>query len=395
MNKIIILLVSFNLYALSVNTALESYNQNEDFQTAINEIKIFKAQESQTFGNVLPTLELNSNFTKQSGTNNSFVGTEQRQTFLSLRQPLFRGFSEFNAIDYAEKLSKTKKLAKEVVKRELQLKIADTFMQAYGLQKEIDLFKELVNINNKNFVLIKRREKIGKSKKSDLLRSRASLLQVKSELTQLNERLQTSLIDLERLTNKKAKVLTYKEVYPKRVFNLEEHPSVKASKLLYEASDDLIASSKGGHYPQLDFSANYYLEQEGVFNQRDWDMAVNLTLPLYEGNRTSSEIREQKLTQKRSLITYEKVKRDLATLLKKLDVQSKLLDQQISAYKLSVRASNESYKEILKDFKLRLTTDLDLNNSLSAYLNEKRNLIQLDVKKKFIKLQELIIKGLI
>jgi outer membrane protein TolC len=149
-------------FALKVDSALESYKDNENYLNAVNEIKLFKVKEDKVFGNILPTLELNSNFTKQPSTNNSFVGTEQRQTFLSLRQPLFRGFSEFNALEYAQKLSETKKLAKEVVKRELQLQIADVFMQAYGLQKEISLFKELVKTNNNNFKLVKERQKIGK-----------------------------------------------------------------------------------------------------------------------------------------------------------------------------------------------------------------------------------------
>jgi len=381
-------------FALKVDSALESYKENESYLNAVNEIKLFKVKEDKVFSNILPTLELNSNFTKQPSTNNSFVGTEQRQTFLSLRQPLFRGFSEFNALEYSQKLSETKKLAKEVVKRELQLQIADVFMQAYGLQKEISLFKELVRTNNDNFELVKQRQKIGKSKKSDLLRSQASLLQVKAQLTQLNEQFQIRLVDLERLTNKKVKKLTFQKINPIRKFDLNEHPSVKAAKLLYEASDELIASSKGNHYPQIDFNANYYIEQEGVFNQRDWDMAVNLTFPLYEGGRTSSEVREQELIKKRNAISYERVKRDLDTLLQKLSIQSRLLNRQLSAYELSVKASNSSYKEIMKDYKLRLTTNLDLNDALQIYLQEKRNLIQLDVKKKFIQLQEIIIKGL-
>jgi len=381
-------------FALEITSALESYKENENFKNAINEIEIFQAREDGTFGNVLPTLELNSNYTKQSATNNSFVGSEQRQSFITLRQPLFRGLSEFNALDYAEKLSETKKLAKEVIKRELQLQIADQFMQAYGLQKEISLFKELVIINTNNFKLIKEREKIGKSKKSDLLRAQANLLQIKAQLTQLNEQLETSLIDLQRLTNKRSDNLKYIDIKKMDNFTVDTHPSVKVARLLFEASDDLIASSKGNHYPQLDFNANYYLEQEGVFNERDWDMAVNLTIPIYEGGRTSSQIREQELLKKRNALILEQTKRDLETMLKKLNTQSTLLNQQLRAYELSVKASYESYREILKDYKLRLTTNLDLNNALESYLQEKRNLISLDTKKKFIHLQEIIIKGL-
>lgn len=381
-------------YAVELNKLLDSYKTNEDYLSALNEIELFKATEDKTFGNVLPTLELNSNYTKQSSTSNSFVGAEQRQTFLTLRQPLFRGFSEFAAMDYAEKLSETKRLAKKVVKQDLQLRIADLSMQAFQLMREKELFSELLRINNNNYQLIKEREKIGKSKKSDLLRARANVLQLKAQMTQLNEQLETTLIDLKRVTGIEVDRIEYQAPIRQQTFNIEEHPSVKAAKILSDAGDDLIKSSKGNHYPSVDLSANYYLEQEGVFNQRDWDMAVNLTFPLYEGGRSSSEIREQELIKKRNQISYEKTKRDVETLLRKLSTQGLLIKQQVEAYESSVKASYKSYQEILKDYKLRLTTNLDLNNALEVYLQEKRNLIQLESKAKFIQLQESIIKGL-
>lgn len=391
---ILFFLFSLNLFAVELDQLLNSYKANEDYQNALNEIELFKATEDKTFGNVLPTLELNSNFTKQSTPRNSFIGAEQRQTFITLRQPLFRGFSEFAALDYAEKLSETKRLAKKIVKQDLQLRIADLSMQAFRLLKEIDLFRELLKINTNNYNLIKKRERIGKSKKSDLLRARANVLQLKAQMTQLNEQLKITVIDLKRMTGLEVDSIQY-ELPPKNIsFNIDQHPSIKAAKLLYEASEDLIDSAKGNHYPEVDLSANYYLEQEGVFNQRDWDMAVNLTFPLYEGGRSSNEIREQELIKKRNSIAYEKAKRDLETLIKKLDTQELLIKQQVEAYESSVRASYSSYQEILKDYKLRLTTNLDLNNALEVYLQEKRNLIQLESKEKFIKLQKAIIKGL-
>ena len=389
-----ILLSSHHAFAIELTKLLDSYESNEDYQNALNEIELFKATEDKTLGNVLPTLELNSNFTTQSTPTNSFIGAEQRQTFITLRQPLFRGFSEFAALDYAEKLSMTKKLAKKVVKQDIQLRIADLSMQAYRLIKEKELFRELIRINNNNYKLIKKRERIGKSKKSDLLRARANVLQLKAQMTQLNEELKTTLIDLKRVTALEVNSVEYNYQKSDIVFNIEEHPSIKVARTLYEAGDDLIDSSKGNHYPQVDLSANYYLEQEGVFNQRDWDMAVNLTFPLYQGGRTSSEIREQELIKKRNLIAYEKAKRDLQTLINKLDTQAKLIKQQVEAYKLSVKASYSSYQEILKDYKLRLTTNLDLNDALEVYLQEKRNLIQLESKEKFIELQSSIIKGI-
>ena len=369
------------------------YHVSEDYQNALNEIELFKASEDKVTGNVLPTIELNSNFTKQDSTNNSFVGTEQRQTFITLRQPLFRGFQEFASIDYAQKLSQTKKLAKEVVKQEVKLNIADLSVQVYRFMQEKELLNELLKINNDNFELIKKREKIGKSKKSELLRAKANVLRLKAQITQLNEQLETTLLELKRATGLEVDKVDYNIKFTGTQFDIDEHPSIKAAKLLYEAGSDLIDSSKGNHYPQVDLSANYYLEQEGVFNQREWDMALNLTFPIYEGGRSASEIKEQELIKKRNYITYLKTKRDLSTLLKKLETQSRLVKQQIKAYESSVKASYKSYQEIRKDFKLKLTTNLELNNALELYLQEKRNLIELESKEKFVSLQQTIIKG--
>jgi|LUMW01.1.fsa_nt_gb outer membrane protein len=385
----------YHALGISIKDALKLYVKNETYINATQELELAKTQEAKVFGDILPSLELNSNYTKQSSTQNDFVGSTQRQTFLTLRQPLFRGLKEFAALDYAQKLLEIKKLTKEAVKREVQMLIANHFMLVYQLKQELALSKELIEINQKNYEFIKQRQKIGRSKKSDLLVARATLLSSRSELYQQQEQLKKVILDLSRVIQTPLESFEYslKDMDSNPNMNIDTHPSVVASKILYEATEQQIKIAKSGHYPTVDLSANYYLEQEGTFNQRDWDMAVNLTFPIFSGNKTSKEIVEQKIVKQQNQNNYLKTRNDLKVMMDKIFMTISLAKKQLRAYEASTAASLSGYKEVLKDYKLRLTTNLELNSSLQNYIQEKKKLIQIQAKEKLAKVQIAILNG--
>ena len=392
----LLVLFSFKSYSqtLKLDKALSLYSNTEQYKFAINEINIFTSKEDQLFSGILPSLELNSSFTRQPETSLSFIGNEQRQTFLTLRQPLFQGMKQFAALNYAQKLSKSKLFSKESVKREIKLKIGNLFLRVHQLGEEIKLYNELITIKKSNYNLVRKRQKIGKSKMSELLTSKASLAISKAEIIQLKDQQKNAIIDLKRILQIPFDDLVLGPINSKAaVINIDNHPSIKAAKLLYDASDDLIKSSKSGHYPTVDFSANYYLEQEGVFNERDWDVAVNLNLPIYSGGKTTASVLEQKLNKKNNFLNYQRIKKDLRTLFTKIESNYNYSLLQIKAYKLSTEASYKSYIENLSDYKLKLTNDLNLNNSLESYIKEKQRLIRLKSSSQLLKLQLLILNG--
>ncbi|MCO5062826.1 MAG: TolC family outer membrane protein [Rhizobiaceae bacterium] len=85
---------------------------------------------------------------------------------------------------------------------------------------------------------------------------------------------------------------------------LEEHPAILASKHLVDAADYGVKSAEGAILPQLDafagISRDYSGSQTGGIDSesntwsRNAQIGAQLTIPIYQGGRTSAEVRQAK-----------------------------------------------------------------------------------------------------
>jgi outer membrane protein len=370
-----ILFTTLPTRALEFNEALIHLKKNEDIQRAINQIHVSEAQLDIALSTALPTLSLQSSFVRQASTQSTFVGKEQRQTLLNLRQPLFRGFKSFRSYEFAKQLIKTQELAQDAIMREVQFRFIDLYFDLLKQQKDISLLEESLVSNRNNLKELEKRMQIGRSRKSEVLSTKTQLLRSQGQLLEARERYSLSQKQLARLLNKEVtSELTEptSKKLPDRTNIVDDHPSLKAAKLRLENSEIVVSIEKSDHYPTVNLNANYYLDQEGNFNQREWDFSVNLNLPLYEGGRSSAEIREAKLQQMNTKLEVETISNDLKNLVSQITTSLSLATEQLKTLQESVKTSYDNYQEIKKEYDLKLTNSIEVNNALESYLQEKR-----------------------
>src|SRR5690606_36206530 len=50
--------------------------------------------------------------------------------------------------------------------------------------------------------------------------------------------------------------------------------------------------ARAGHIPSIDFTANYYLKRTGILQDSRWDLGVQFSLPLFQGDAIQAQVEE-------------------------------------------------------------------------------------------------------
>jgi outer membrane protein TolC len=138
-------------------------------------------------------------------------------------------------------------------------------------------------------------------------------------------------------------------------------------------ADRRVGIARGGHWPQLDFVGNYYFDRTGLLATSEWDAAVVVNIPIYQGGGVQASVREA-LEQKRvaSLDASEGRRRAEANLRVLYQNYLELLPQLKVAREAS-RKAEEAYRINSREYQFGQVTNLEVIQSLNVYMEMKRS----------------------
>lgn len=372
-----------NLYALSLDEAFSMSNKSEVVKIAtLNYERALNNQDSVT-GGVLPTVTLNAKYGRDEyrsdySTKNS---SSDKDLYLNLNQPLYRGLREFNAIKVQRLLTESKKYLNDNVTRTLKSQVAAQFFNILSLQKEMEFNNQLLKASQDRVKEVSERVRIGKSKKSDLFSSKSQLMVVQNQIEDNKTKLQLAFIELSDLlaTEVKEQKLNYREENIDKSLSLgssnqlNNHPIILNYNLLKEIAGLNLKSAKAAHQPTLDLKGNYYFGDDGFNNTKNWDASINLSFPLYEGGKTNAAIRDSALSVTEVEFNSSLAKRNLENEVKSLVRELSQLQIKDNILKETKEALKVSYNEIKKEYSLGLLTNLEVISSLNQYIDAEKN----------------------
>ena len=137
-----------------------------------------------------------------------------------------------------------------------------------------------------------------------------------------------------------------------------------------------VSIAKSYYLPKLDLLSNWYaLKKGGSTSSRDsnWDVGLNLVIPLYEGGVSQAQVRES--IEKKQLADYQLLdykKSITIDVTSRYEVYQRYVGQ-MKAFDLALEKAKRSYDETVKDYRLGLVSNLDVLSSLNLYLGTKRD----------------------
>jgi outer membrane protein len=153
----------------------------------------------------------------------------------------------------------------------------------------------------------------------------------------------------------------------------EQHPDLVAARKKTAAAEEQISYQRGFHMPDLDISGNYYLKKEGYTNDSKWDATLTLTVPIFSGGITQSQVRQAASVFRESQINTGLLERNAQIQIRSLHQTLVASEAELKSFAEAVALATKSYDQIHKDYKFGLVTNLDLLNSLQTLTGAKRS----------------------
>lgn len=381
-------LISACLFSVVCTTNASAITLGESFNSAlltnqadnINESRLKQSLEQRTRGegSYYPTLSIRGTYLKQE------LYDDQKTLGLNLTTNLYSGGKNRAFIKSADAGVKISQNQRQLDRVNLYMEVVDsyyTYLLNLSDLKNLDLLKKQ---SQERADEIRKRVQIGRSRRGELLQAEAQLASVDAQTSDGMGTLKQSearFYILTGMNRNQLMDLKYEEVGEAK--SLDEYLGLALSRediqnkqLQIQQFEGDVTIAKSGYYPTLDLLSNYYAFKKGgstSSKNSDWDVGLNLTIPLYEGGVSQALVRESVEKKQSAQFQLSDYQNSI-----KIDVTSRYAmyrryHDQIKAFDMALDKAKKSYDETLKDYRLGLVSNLDVLSSLNLYLSSKRD----------------------
>lgn len=357
---------------------------------AISEQEIARAQAiyTQALGAVLPKLSINVQEILQDSTGSSDGAGQVGSTFtqfsrpsvaVTLNQPIFRGFKEFRALKLAKVNESQKRLLQRNAERLLFQDVVITFLTIVKLERDIEIFQKILQVERTSIRDLTERVRLGKSRDSEqaLLQTDAALNE--AQLEQKRGELRIAYDSLAFLTglNPQPKIEygnpPVRDLQPLAYYTglLDTRPDLQAARDQVEIAKGEVKIRQGDLLPQADLAANYYPYRAGFQRDIKWDATFSLGIPVFNWE-TVGKIREAKTLAKQTELQEELTRRSANTEVQKSYDGYLSSRNQYQKFRTAADKARQSYDLQSKDFNDSLINTLDLLQTQQTWLDALR-----------------------
>lgn len=407
--KTIVLLISLSLLAsssqaekggnITIEDALEmAVSRNRTLLSAEERINEARLGQLSAAGNFLPAVSAGGSFTRLDAPRipgdmpGAFTGADSYSLTGSVQMPLFTGFRNIAAYRSA---SAGVALQEENYRKELndlKLSVKEAFYNALLAEELIRLNRESEIRLEKHLEQTRTLYENGLASRLDLLRSEVQLSNLRPQVIQAENSLRmarSSLALLTGLEEKEAKSLrprgelTYTGVEANLERSVEralsERPEIRIIRHQKTLAEEGVTAARSASYPQVSATYNRRLEHpHGIRDEwgSSWNLMVNVSLPLFRGFSTYSEI-EKARSRLSQLEHSESLLRETI----RLDVENAyytLLQEEetIAAFRKNAEQAGEALDIAETRYRSGLITNLEFMDAELSYMQAQVNLLR-------------------
>jgi outer membrane protein len=377
-----VFLFSLNLFAaIDLNTAIEKSKLNmETLERSNQVISASESRKDRAIGTLAPQVHLNGSYTELDpppGSGSSpFLRTTQYSSALNLQQPILRGGS-LSAYQVANEDLHLRIFQKENDQLLLSLNVIQSYFQLIQSKKDLEHLLELEKFSQDRVREISTRAKVGKSRQGELYQAQTQLAQVEASVQEGKQNLKTSELRFKFLTGVDDDVIEKKslpEIKEQKEYleSLTERPDSKIANQQVILADKQVSLARGGHFPNLDLSGNYFFTRTGVLQNSKWDVGLNLRFPIFQGGTVNSSLNEALANKRTAELSRREQNRNIEREVTQLYEQ--LVQGKNQALKLedAVLKAQKTYQLNLADYRYGLVSNLEVLQSLNLFIETKR-----------------------
>lgn len=378
--------------------AVAAFDLNGAYQSALDKTETVAIQTAsqeqlgeqatQATGALFPSIAFTGTYLRQdqsapsgSSTTQAFTRPDQISARIGATQPLFQGLAEYATLRSTRDLHEAGIKNTEQSKLTLYGTVAEAYFNVLSAERDLQNLKRLQELTNKREKDLTQRNRIGKSRKGEVLSAQSIGATLKAQIQAAEALLSQSrdqfayVTGLDRNTALKDDVLKL----PEKLESLDQYvglvgkrPDLEALRLQVSSAEENIIVARAGHFPTLEASGNYYLKRTGVLENVKWDFGLSVTFPIFQGGVVSSQVREAAQAARSSELTLSQSERNARREVQVLYEGVSSGIAQISSYQQALKTSEQNYEEQIRDYRYGLVTNLEVLQSMTAFLDTKR-----------------------
>ncbi|MBI4055975.1 MAG: TolC family protein [Elusimicrobia bacterium] len=313
----------------------------------------------------------------------SFTQTSRPQAAITGHQPLFSGFREYLAVKGARAQRESAELSLARAEQLLYQDVARSYLDLLGIHQEIATREAQVKITQNRIRELNSRERLGRSRKSEVLAVESQWAQTEAQLEESRGREKIFQAMLQFLTGVQENLVPQEVAIPS-VENLSsflerahQRPDVESKRKELASSGLLTRIQKRQWWPSIALDGNYYLKRPAGFQESiKWDATVSAQMPLYWGGSVRAEVRGAEAGERSAQEALS-----LAERRAELEVRSAYSDLEsslsiVKALEKALNLAEANAKAQAEDYRLGLVTNLDVLGSLSTLQDTRLKLDQ-------------------
>ncbi len=349
---------------------------------AINQeiIKEAEGRFLRSFSGILPQVNYEISRQWQDQSSNDSSGNRYRRFTLS--QPLFSGFKEYAAISSTKALRKQRESELRRAQELLFTDVADAFYLILTYQEDLQALGDIHKALTDRFGELKRRQDLGRSRESEVASAEASLYKTEADQEAVRSQLSVGQQLLEFLTGKPFSGIQEDPLPTDSAKTMDEfvakanqRADVQAARQAVIVAKKNVTIARAGFWPSVTLDGNSYDQRKGASENVDWDVTLNITVPLFNGGETVGSIKEAQALAKQSELLLSQTER-----LAVLDIQNsytRFLEGQKreSALKKASDSAQRNFQLQERDYKSSLVNNLDVLQALEDWTDRRRDYI--------------------
>ncbi len=314
-----------------------------------------------------------------SGTNLGDPNVHESKFAIS--QPLFQGFKAIGALTGAGSYKKEQTEAWIRAKELLYTDVARAFYNMLRYEKDVAINQGIRELLGKRIEELQAREKIGRSRMSEVLTVKTKLKSLEADLAASQGALATTRYMLEFLTGTELEGKTLDEETSEAVSSktLTEHlkmalirSDVKAAEFAVKTAWRGIVVAQSGFWPLITLNHNQYQRREGALANLDWDTLIRFDVPLFSGGETVGQVKDSIGILKQKKLTYTLARRQAELDIKQsyqIWLSAKETDNLLTE---AVQSAEENYSIQSEEYTRSLVSNLDVLTALESLQNTRQ-----------------------
>ncbi len=352
----------------------------------------FEQTRKKAISNILPTLSIDSSYTKYSEIKSSVFTVIQPDYsynyIIKLGIPVYRGGREWSALRQAGYMVEAGERGLSMTRENIIMEVSQAYYRVLKVGREIEIKDADLKRAEERRRVAEARFKVGEVTKAAILRAEAEVAGIQAELTKVKNDLRIARDILARLVGLPPEFKVVEppesEVTSEEIEGLIKTALNKRSDYLKSKAEEEIARegiryARGGFMPTLKLEGIYaWRDQDPIslafFNKESIFATLTLSFPLYEGGLRMAEVKEAESKLRESELKRLNIRKDIEIEVREAFYNFEAIRSVIEFYKKQLSFAEENYNTVFKQFTYGLATNVDVIDANSTLVAAQESL---------------------